>query len=156
MKKKSKEKEKNPAVQAFFDAFHKIMPYFLACFAAVVILGLSNIIPFDRTVGRGLAHIANALRGVFSNFGAIVFAILLLYHAFFWKYDIKRKICLRRVFCSIVTVILIGTFQHLVQYENYGFLTDAGALYEQATVNELHTSHGGGVLGGIIDQKSVV
>ncbi|MBQ7353850.1 MAG: DNA translocase FtsK [Clostridia bacterium] len=147
---KKKAKERNQTLQAFLDVINKIMPYALACFAAVVILGLSNIIPFDRTVGRGLAHIANALRGVFSNFGAIVFAILLLYHAFFWRYDIKRKICLRRVFCSVVTVIFVGIFQHLVEYDRYGFATDASTLYELATVNEFHASHGGGVLGGVI------
>ena len=147
---KKKAKERNQTLQAFLDVINKIMPYVLACFAAVVILGLSNIIPFDRAVGRGLAHIANALRGVFSNFGAIVFAILLLYHAFFWKYDIKRKICLRRVFCSVVTIIFAGIFQHLVEYEKYGFATDASTLYELATVNEFHASHGGGVLGGVI------
>ena len=96
-----KTKEKNPKLQAFFDIVNKLMPYLLACFSAVVILGLANIIPYDRAVGRGLANIANALRGVFSNFGAIAFAMLLLYHAFFWKYDISHKICLRRVFRSL-------------------------------------------------------
>ena len=149
-KTKDKEKEKSQALQAFLDVFHKIMPYVLAAFSAVVILGLANVIPFDRTIGRGLAHIANALRGTFSNFGAIAFALLLLYHAFFWKYDIKRKICLRRVFCSFVTVVFMGIFQHLVEYDKYGFATTGASLYEQATVNDLHASHGGGVLGGII------
>ena len=51
---------------------------------------------------------------------------------------------------SVVAVIFIGVFQHLVEYEVYGIATDASTLYEQATVNDVHGSHGGGVLGGIV------
>ncbi|MBQ8840768.1 MAG: hypothetical protein IJ004_05575 [Clostridia bacterium] len=130
---------------------NKVMPYVFSVTFAILLLSLVNLGP----VNGWLIPLGNALRGLLSSFGAFTFVFLLLYHAFFWKYDVTRKICTRRVICSMITVSFIGALQHLFEYATYGekigYATTT--LYENAALAE---SHGGGIVGGLIGNFLVV
>ena len=139
MKKSVKEQPKKK--NGFSKLINKLMPYALAVFFAVMIFALMG---FAGTAGDGLKYF---FYGMLSNFGTVVFAILLLYHAIMWYYDTKRKICLRRVICSFIAVLCISTLQHLIHYVKLNELKDqpADVLY-----NFGKESIGGGMLGGLI------
>ena len=124
---------------AFKKALNKFMPYILSVFAAIVLFGLTGL-----AGGFGVG-IRNVLYGVFSNFATYFFPIFLLYHAIMWNYDVKRKICVRRVICSIITLICFSTMQYLIQVADY----EALSIYSVSTFFTLgKSSVGGGFVGG--------
>lgn len=120
---------------------HILMPYILAVLGAVVlfsILGLAG--DFDNPVRK-------VLFGIFANFATYFIPILLVYHAIMWNYDIKRGICVRRVVCSLITLMCFSTMQYLIQVGSYEELDSysISAFYIHGM-----DSHGGGVVGGMI------
>ncbi|MBR2444775.1 MAG: hypothetical protein IKB27_05190 [Clostridia bacterium] len=148
----------------FWKYFHIAMPCILASISVIFLVSLSGIL------GSKLAldHLANGLRGTFSLFGAVFLSLGLIYHAFLWRYDVKRKICFRRVVCSIITVICVGTLQHLIEYNQYGVNSLGEGIGDWYTLYAIAapytgrgvdgafgsfietTSHGGGIFGGTI------
>ncbi|MBQ7907375.1 MAG: hypothetical protein IJ309_05305 [Clostridia bacterium] len=162
--KKVNGKKANQKPSTFWKHFHNIMPCVLASVSVIFLVSLSGI------MGQKLAmdHLANGLRGTFSLFGAVFLSLGLIYHAFLWKYDVKRKICFRRVVCSIITVLCVGTLQHLIEYNQYGITAlgeGIGDWYILYAIAAPYTgmgvdgafgsaiesaSHGGGIFGGAI------
>ena len=139
MKKETKKQKKQSNISIFIN---KIMPYVLAVFFAIMIFSLLG---FAGAMGEGIKY---AFYGVFSNFGTIVLTILLLYHAIMWYYDTKRKICFRRVFCSVLAVLCISTLQHLIECVGKNqHLREVGA--SEHFTNGTQTL-GGGFVGGLI------
>ena len=138
MKKTTKNQVKKKSTFSIF--LNKIMPYVLAVFFSVMIFSLMD---FAGGMGRAIRY---TFYGVLSNFGTILFTILLLYHAIMWYYDTKRKICLRRVICSVIAIMCISTLQHLIQYvQNKELLS-----YNARELNESgKLTIGGGVIGGV-------
>ncbi len=118
-----------------------LMPYILAVIGAVVlfsILGLAG--DFDNPIRK-------VLFGVFANFATYFIPILLVYHAIMWNYDIKRGICVRRVVCSLITLMCFSTMQYLIQVGSYEELNS----YSISTFYIYGMdSYGGGVVGGMI------
>ena len=120
---------------------NKLMPYILSVLGAVAlfsILGLAGDI--NNPVRR-------ILFGVFSSFSTYFIPIILVYHAIMWNYDIKRGICVRRVVCSIITLMCFSTMQYLIQVGSYEELNSysISAFYIYG-IDAL----GGGVVGGMI------
>ena len=117
------------------------MPYILAVLGAVAlfsILGLAG--DFDNPLRK-------ILFGVFANFATYFIPILLVYHAIMWNYDIKRGICIRRVVCSVITLMCFSTMQYLIQVGDFEELNSysISAFYIHGM-----QSQGGGVVGGMI------
>lgn len=120
---------------------NKLMPYILSVLGAVAlfsILGLAGDI--NNPVRR-------ILFGIFSSFSTYFIPIILVYHAIMWNYDIKRSICVRRVVCSIITLMCFSTMQYLIQVGSYEELNSysISAFYIYG-IDAL----GGGVVGGMI------
>ncbi|MBO4983367.1 MAG: DNA translocase FtsK [Clostridia bacterium] len=118
-----------------------LMPYILAVLGAVAlfsILGLAG--DFDNPLRK-------ILFGVFANFATYFIPILLVYHAIMWNYDIKRGICIRRVVCSVITLMCFSTMQYLIQVGDFEELNSysISAFYIHGM-----QSQGGGVVGGMI------
>ena len=125
---------------AFRKALNKFMPYILTVLAAVVLFALSGL---AGGFGNGIRY---GLYGTFANFATYFFPIFLLYHAIMWNYDVKRKICVRRVVCSIITLLCFSTMQYLIQVGDYEELNS----YSVGTFFSLGMeSVGGGFVGGI-------
>lgn len=145
MKKATKQQQKKKSNFSIF--MNKFMPYMLAVFFAIMIFSLMG---FAGRMGEGIKWL---FYGIFSNFGTILFTILLLYHAIMWYYDTKRKICVRRVFCSILAVVSLSALQHLIQCVKTPELKSATVkhlFYCGATVPQRPDSIGGGVVGGLV------
>ena len=141
MKKNKKQKKlsKNGKIKKnskILPLINKSMPYILAVLFVVTL--------FCNIWGRGVGL---TLRGLFSTCGSYFFSILLLFHSLMWYYDLNRKICGRRVFCSVLTVLSVSTLQHLISYPKNTYLTelDLGGLYNNGTAGI-----GGGSIGGAI------
>ncbi len=134
---KNKKKKKGSVMQAI-AILNFFMPYILSVLFSVVLFSLFGLL---GTIGD---FIRNPLLGSFSIAGSALFAILLLYHAIVWKYDLKHKICVRRVICSVVAVISVSMLQHLVQFNDYNSLK-LNALWTNGI-----DGNGGGVVGGIL------
>ena len=145
-KNKKKTVQEQPKKESkLLATINKFMPYVLAVMFTVVVFSL--ILP--GITGKTGNVIKEVLYGAFSNFSTALLAILLLYHAIMWYYDIKRKICVRRVFCSMIAVVGISTLQHLIQIssEPTGLLeASTTELFDMANGTP---SVGGGVIGGI-------
>ncbi len=139
MKKTAQKQTKKKSNFSIF--MNRIMPYILAIFFAIMIFSLMG---FVGKMGEGIKY---AFYGILSNFGTILFTILLLYHAIMWYYDTKRKICVRRVLCSIIAVTCISTLQHLIQYVQQNELISYNA---KALLNSGKQTIGGGVIGGLV------
>ena len=136
-KKYPKKKKKQSAA---IKALNRFMPYILSVLAAVVLFAMSGL---AGGFGDGLR---NGLYGVFSNFATYFLPIFMIYHAIMWNYDIKRKICLRRVICSLITLMSFSTMQYLVQVGKHPAIN----IYSMVTFF-VHgkASIGGGIVGGI-------
>lgn len=137
-KKNSKKVKKSGAVA---NAVNKIMPYILSVIAAFVLFSLSNL------AGRFGGNLKNVLYGTFSNFATYFLPIFLIYHAIVWNYDVKKNICIRRVVCSIITLMCFSTMQYLIQVQD----NDALNVYNVATLFTMGMDEqGGGIVGGVI------
>lgn len=140
MKKQKVNNLKKPKKKsAFKKALNKFMPYILSIFAAIMLFGLTGL-----AGGFGVG-VRNLLYGIFSNFATYFFPIFLIYHAIMWNYDVKRRICVRRVVCSIVTLICFSTMQYLIQVGDYEALNSYSV---SAFFNLGKASVGGGFVGG--------
>jgi len=139
-KRKTEKRNKGKKNSAFRKTLNKLMPYILSVLAAVVLFSLSGLAGgFGEVMRKGLY-------GTFANFATYFFPIFLLYHAIMWYYDIKRKICARRVVCSIITLSCFSTMQYLIQVGDYEALNS----YDVAAFFSLGMdSVGGGFIGGV-------
>ena len=139
MKNRTQKDKKNKKTSAFRKALNKFMPYILSVTAAFVLFGLSGL---AGGMGNGIRA---GLYGTFSNFATYFFPIFLIYHAIMWNYDIERKICLRRVICSFITLSCFSTMQYLIQVGDYEELKSYSAsVYFRMG----RGSVGGGFVGG--------
>ena len=135
---KNKKKKKKGSIMQAISILNIFMPYILSVLFSVVLFSLFGLL------GKIGDFIRNPLLGSFSIAGAALFAILLLYHAIVWKYDLKHRICIRRVICSLIAVVSISMLQHLIQFEDFNTLR----------LNELWANgidgNGGGIIGGLL------
>ncbi|MBO5312468.1 MAG: DNA translocase FtsK [Clostridia bacterium] len=126
---------------AFVKALNKLMPYILSVLSAVIIFSLTGL-------AGGIGEFVRiSLYGAFANFATYFLPIFLIYHAMMWNYDIKRGICVRRVVCSIITLICFSTMQYLIDVESFEKLREYNVL---VFFNLGKESHGGGFVGGIV------
>lgn len=119
----------------------RLMPYILAVLFVVLLF----------TLVRGLGF-AKVLYGLFSTFGSYFILVFLLYHSLMWYYDIKRKICTRRICCSVVIVLCVSMIQHLTCLKEQGFIykaTETQAVLKP-TIGQLFNLGASGVGGGSI------
>ena len=119
------------------------MPYILAVFFSVFLFAFLGLL------GDSLSSwIVIPVKGLFSTLGTVFFMIALIYHAIVWKYDLKHRICLRRVICSIITMVTLATLQHLIELDNISLNTNSTVygLFELAVTE----GHGGGLVGGLL------
>lgn len=135
---RNKKKKKKGSVMQAIAILNIFMPYILSVLFSVVLFSLFGLL---GTVGD---FIRNPLLGAFSIAGSALFAILLLYHAIVWKYDLKHKICIRRVICSLIAVISISMLQHLIQFDDFNTLR-LNELWNNGIAGD-----GGGIVGGLL------
>ena len=144
--KRNKKQEQPKKESKFLATINKFMPYVLAVLFTIVVFAL--ILP--GITGKTGNFIKSFLYGTFSNFSTALIAILLIYHAIMWYYDVKRKICVRRVFCSLIAIVGISTLQHLIQIASGSAeLLDASTTMLWDYAANQATSIGGGVIGGL-------
>ena len=139
--KDNKQKTKAPKKKsAFLRALNGVMPYILTVIAAVIIFSLTVL---TGSVG---ASIRGGLYGTFSNFATYFVPIFLLYHAIMWNYDVKCGCCIRRVVCSVATLICFSTMQYLIHVVDHASLNsyNVGVFFDLGK-----ESVGGGVVGGM-------
>ena len=138
--KNKKSQQKNKPSNAL-KIINKLMPYILTILFVVLLFSLVGFLG-----SFGLA-IKNVFGGVFSNFASYFIPIFMLYHAIMWYYDTKRKICTRRVACSILAVICLSSLQHIIT------VTKNSQLAQKTGISDLYNcgveGQGGGVLGGL-------
>lgn len=137
--KKKRGQKKSSAFKVLLSFLNKIMPYVLSVFFVITLFAIAGI---GGSFGKGIKSLFG---GLFSNFGTYFTAIFLLFHALMWYYDVNRKICKRRVACSLVTVISVATLQHIIT----GTKSSEILVYNLKTLYTLgKTGQGGGVFGG--------
>ena len=125
----------------FFRFISKLMPYILAISFVVTLFSLVGI-----AAGFGSKY-SGFLKGCLSNFASWFVPVFMLYHSLMWYHDTKRKICGRRIFCSLLIVSLVASLQQVIEgSKNPEYLTYAAkTLYGNGV-----SGHGGGVVGGLI------
>ncbi len=128
-----------------------LMPYILSILFVFVLFSLFGFLDIktseETTLKLGSFLIA-PLKILFSGAGTVFVAIALLYHAFVWKSDVKHKICIRRVICSVISTISVATLQHIIQFDKYH--VDYGFMYVKDIVIYGLELHGGGLIGALI------
>ncbi|MBQ8164138.1 MAG: DNA translocase FtsK [Clostridia bacterium] len=114
----------------------KAMPYVLAVLFVVTLFCIIG--------NRGIGIV---LKGLLSTCASYFLSILLLFHSLMWYYDVNRKICTRRVVCSIIIVISVATLQQLISSSSDPTLLTLSLdeLYQNG-INSI----GGGGIGGAI------
>lgn len=149
-KVQEKRKEKSTASKVL-HIVSLLMPYILSILFVFVLFSLFGFLDIktseETTLKLGSFFIA-PLKMLFSGAGTVFIAILLLYHAFVWKSDVKRKICIRRVLCSVVSTISIATLQHVIQFDKYH--VDYGLMYVKDVALNALELHGGGLIGALL------
>ena len=142
MKDKEKNKNKSSEKKSSLErAANRLMPYILSVIAAFLLFALTDLAGGFGTGVRGVLY------GIFGNFATYFLPIFMIYHAIMWNYDIKRKICIRRVVCTFLTLICFSTMQYLVQVTTYSELDSYDVITFYTMGSE---SHGGGFFGGIV------
>ncbi len=126
----------------------KLMPYILAVLFVVMLFTLIGKLAFS-----------NVLYGLFSTFAPVFILTFLLYHSLMWYYDTHRKICTRRVICSVIIVIAVSMIQHLITVNvsdtiDWVYKASEGVAVNKPTIFELYAQGknglGGGVIGGLL------
>ncbi len=138
-KKRSTSKNQKKEITAL-KVINRIMPYLLTITFVVLLFSMVGFLG-----GFGVAT-KNILCGIFSNFASYFIPFFMLYHAIMWYYDTNRKICLRRVICSLVALIGLSTLQHIISVtlnSELAPIKDVKTLYNNGV-----NGQGGGVLGG--------
>ncbi len=144
--KKFKEEpdEKDPKAKSKSDfqrmmkVINFFMPYVLSVLFVVV---LFSLLPFLGKFGEVVSW---PFKGLLSIAGSVFLALMLLYHAIVWKYDVKHKICIRRVICSVIAIICVSMLQHIIQYEDCA--TTNGFEFFELGLQGV----GGGFIGGFL------
>lgn len=119
----------------------KSMPYILTISSVVVLFSLIGLLGGLGTV------IKNVCYGLFSNFATYFIPLFMLYHAIMWYYDTKRKICFRRIICSLFAIFGMSTLQHIITTTvdtKLAAIRNMGELYSKGM-----SGQGGGVFGGL-------
>lgn len=138
-KQNGKKKAKKPS--KILPIISRLMPYILAVLFVVILFTLVGGLGFSRV-----------LYGLFSTFGSYFILVFLLYHSLMWYYDTSRKICTRRVCCSLVIVLCVSIIQHLACINSQGFVYKAidGAEVNKPSIFELYQLGADGIGGGAI------
>ena len=140
--KQNKKKKRKTRRNLILSLISKLMPIILAAFFVVTICAL-----LGRS-SRFMYGYSSVMLGLLSNVASYFFAVFLLYHSLMWYYDVNRKICLRRVLCSLLFILTVSAAQHVLYIEKNA-LTDAtfktSQFYEMGQSNQ-----GGGAIGGTI------
>lgn len=135
--------KKNKKPSKALAIINKLMPYILAVIFVVLLFTIIGELGFSRF-----------LYGVFSKFASYFIIVFLLYHSLMWYYDTKRKICIRRVCCSVIIILSISMLQHIADLDQTGWVYKATEELSVNTPNifELYRAgaagNGGGVIGG--------
>ena len=141
--KNQKNSKKGKKQSKLLPIISRLMPYILA---VLFVLTLFTIV--------GKLAFSNVLYGLFSTFASYFILVFLLYHSLMWYYDTKRKICARRVCCSITIVLAVSVIQHIAYIGKTDFVYKAteGVAVNKPTIFELYNlgkaANGGGVIGG--------
>ena len=137
-KNSKKKKKKHSLLSKLVPFISRLMPYILAVLFVLMLFTLVGGLAFSKV-----------LYGLFSKHASYFILIFILYHALMWYHDTKRKICTRRVCCSLVIVIAVSMIQHLAS--DYIFKTVDG-VNVTTPITELYTLgtelKGGGAIGG--------
>ena len=145
------EKKKKPKKNVYLRVINALMPYILSVLFVVVLFSLFGFLDIktsETTVLKIGSAFVTPLKALFSGAGSIFIAIALLYHALVWKFDIKHKICIRRVICTVITAISISTLQHLIEYDKYHVEYDF--MYIRDVILNGLDLHGGGIIGALL------
>ncbi|MBQ3041247.1 MAG: DNA translocase FtsK [Clostridia bacterium] len=148
---KPEKKPKKKKIRIAMKVLSVLMPYLLSIAFVVVLFSLFGFLDIkkgEETIKIGSALIA-PLKVMFSASGTIFITLALIYHALVWKYDVKHKICVRRVICTIFTAIFISSIQHLIEYDNYHVPYDSLSSIFDIGRNGLDM-HGGGIFGALL------
>ncbi len=137
--KENQSKKKSTALRIV----NKFMPYVLTILFVVLLFSLAGFLGGFGNV------VKNVLGGIFSNFASFFVPFFMLYHAIMWYYDTKRKICTRRVVCSLVAVICLSSLQHIITVTKNSDLASC-------KISELYgygvDGIGGGFVGGLVSK----
>lgn len=119
----------------------KIMPYILAILFVITLFSLVGL-----SSGFGSRY-AGVLRGSLSAFASWFVPVFMLYHSLMWYHDTRRKICARRIVCSLIIIFSVAALQQIIEGANDEALFTRSIWMLYANGAE---GHGGGVVGGII------
>ena len=119
---KNGKKTKKPS--KLLPIINRLMPYILAVLFVVMLFTLIGGLGFS-----------NFLYGIFGRFASYFILVFLLFHSLMWYYDTNRKICRRRVCCSIVIVFTVSIIQHIMSLSRLGEL---GFFYKATETNEVN------------------
>ncbi|MBQ8545722.1 MAG: DNA translocase FtsK [Clostridia bacterium] len=144
-------KKKKSTTNKYLRVVNALMPYILSVLFVVVLFSLFGFLDIktsEDTVLKIGSTIVAPLKATFSGAGTIFIAIALLYHALVWKFDIKHKICIRRVICTVITAVSISTLQHIIEYDKYH--VDYNFMYIRDVIRNGLDLHGGGIIGALL------
>lgn len=128
-----------PEVRENKESFrYQIVPYVFSFLALFLFLCLI----LEEKVGVVGSFTHHALLGLFSG-GAYTIPFFVVYHAFMWHTDRKKKVAKRKLVCSLVTVALVSIVIDV--------LSGRAIRYHIPTLfSEGADSVGGGVIGGFL------
>ena len=146
-----KKKEKKQKRHIAWKVISALMPYILSIAFVFVLFSLFGFLDIkvseDKVVKIGTV-ISAPLKILFSGAGSVFFTLMLIYHAIVWKYDVKHGICVRRIICSVITVISVSAIQHIIEYNKYHETFDIHYVYD--VIKNGLTMHGGGLFGSLL------
>ena len=96
---------------------NRLMPFILASLFVVTLFSIANL---AGDFGKGWAGVFG---GLLSNFGTYFIAVFMLFHSLMWYHDVNRRICRRRVICTLFTLFLASALQHIITAMNDYILT---------------------------------
>ena len=108
---KGKQNNKKKKPSRLLPIISRLMPYILAVLFVVMLFTIVGQLAFS-----------NVLYGLFSTYAPVFILTFLLYHSLMWYYDINRKICTRRVCCSVVIVLSVSMIQHLISLKDTSWI----------------------------------
>ncbi len=139
---KNAKNKKGKRPSKLLPVISRLMPYILAVLFVIMLFTIVGKLAFSRV-----------LYGLFSTYAPVFMIVFLLYHSLMWYYDTNRKICTRRVVCSVVIVLSVSMIQHLLSLGDTGWIykvTVEGVALNKPTIFQLYDSGTNGVGGGVI------
>ena len=138
-KNQKNQKAKKPS--KILPIISRLMPYILAVLFVLMLF----------TIVRQLSF-SGVLYGIFSTYAPIFVLAFLLFHSLMWYYDTNRKICTRRICCSVVIVLCVSVIQHLITLKSTDWVYKATETLEvnKPTIFQLYESGKSGIGGGVI------